>query len=45
MINLADVGGFKLFIQVCMWPRFPPLKVAYPAWIPTKPVPFNLKLN
>ena len=23
--GLADVDGFLLFIQVCLWPRFPPL--------------------
>ena len=25
MTSLADVDGFKLFVQVCVWPRFPPL--------------------
>ena len=25
MTGLADVDGFKISIQVCMWPRFPPL--------------------
>ena len=25
MTGLADVDGFLLFTQVCMWPRFPPL--------------------
>ena len=25
MTGLADVDGFYLFIQVCVWPRFPPL--------------------
>ena len=23
MTGLADVDGFQLFIQVCVWPRFP----------------------
>ena len=27
MTGLADVDGFYLFIQVCMWPRFPPMKI------------------
>ena len=25
MTGLADVDGFKISIQVCVWPRFPPL--------------------
>ena len=25
MTGLADVDGLLLFIQVCVWPRFPPL--------------------
>ena len=27
MTGVADVDGFKISIQVCAWPRFPPLKV------------------
>ena len=25
MTGVADVDGFELFIQVCVWPCFPPL--------------------
>ena len=25
MTGLADVDGFQISIQVCVWPRFPPL--------------------
>ena len=28
MAGLADVDGFELFIQVCVWPRFPPLLIS-----------------
>ena len=29
MNGLAYVDGFKIFIQVCVWPRFQPLKLSF----------------
>ena len=29
MICSADVDGFKLLIQVCVWQRFPPLRLCF----------------